>query len=108
MTAKEKRWKSWARLIDEQANSGQSATAWCHEKGINVKTFGRWKHSLWQADEKQLPAETRAGWCQIIQAKPVVAPADGLKLVIDGRITIELEPKFNHALLAEVLEVLCR
>jgi len=46
MTAKEKRQKAWARLVEEQKSSGKSAAAWCREKSINSKTFARWKRNL--------------------------------------------------------------
>jgi len=107
MTAKEKRRRCWKRLVEEQSSSGQSAAAWCRAKSINVKTFGRWKRNLTNAKDQKPPEAPPAGWCQI-QAKPAEEKASGLKLVIDGRVTIELEPDFNRRLLLEVLEILDR
>jgi hypothetical protein len=44
----------WQRLIDEQAASGQTQTAFCAERGISVGSFSQWKRRL--AEEPGSPA----------------------------------------------------
>jgi hypothetical protein len=38
--------QQWQKLIQEQATSGQTATAFCASKGINNKYFSLWKNKL--------------------------------------------------------------
>ena len=105
MTAKEKRRKAWARLVEEQKSSGKSAAAWCREKSINSKTFTRWKRNL--TIEKDEEAAIPEGWSQI-KVKPAAEETAGLKLIVNGSVTIELQMGFSHQLLKEVMAVLCR
>ena len=43
----------WQGLIDEQAASGQTQTAFCTQRGISVSSFGHWKRRL--AEERETP-----------------------------------------------------
>jgi hypothetical protein len=77
---KSRRHDRWARLVDDQINSGLRAAEWCRQKSINQKTFGRWKRIL--TKEKSMGSEALpAGWCQI-QAKPA-EKVTSLKLVVN-------------------------
>ena len=38
--------EEWRRLIDEQADSGQTQAAFCAAKGISVASFQNWKRRL--------------------------------------------------------------
>jgi hypothetical protein len=105
MNAREKRRRTWARLVEEQISSGKSAAAWCREKSINAKTFTRWKRNLTiEKDTKADPSPE--GWCQV-KVKPVAEEIASLKLIVNGSMAIELRTGFNHQLLKEVLAVLC-
>ena len=66
---KERRRADWAKKIEEQQQSGLSITKWCQQKGINDKTFRRWKRNL--KTKEKIQAESPVGWCQV-QAKPAV------------------------------------
>lgn len=109
MTTRENRRASWARLVQEQINSGQRVSIWCQEKSINEKTFRRWKRDL-ITHELAEGAALPAGWCQI-HTKPITTKKPGasnMKLVVDGRIAIELQAGFDQQLLQDVLAVICR
>ena len=41
-----KAWKKWRQLISEQARSGQTATAFCRERGLCRSYFFAWKKRL--------------------------------------------------------------
>src|ERR1700722_11870236 len=43
-----KAWTKWRRLIREQARSGQTATAFCRERGLCRPYFFKWKKRLLQ------------------------------------------------------------
>ena len=36
----------WVKLVEEQQRSGQNASAWCRTRGIDAKTFLRWRQKL--------------------------------------------------------------
>jgi hypothetical protein len=58
----------WQQLVDEQAASGKTQTAFCAQRGINVGSFSHWKRRL--AEESpapwielgSLPTSPAAGW----------------------------------------------
>lgn len=110
----------WARKIEEQRSSGLSIRKWCQEQSINNKTFLRWKRILKRERSAEAAATSQPsqpvypvvpaapeGWYQI-QTKPSAALSSGLKLVVNDRITIELQPDCDRQLLQEVLAVICR
>jgi hypothetical protein len=99
MTRAERR-AYWQRRIKAQEKSGKSIAAWCREKSINYKTFHRWKRNL-----KSKSSSVPEGWCEV-EPKPTAKPAGSLRLVIDERITIELQSGFDRQLLREVLTVI--
>jgi len=105
---KERRRADWARKLEEQSRSGLSINQWCQQKGINDKTFRRWKSNLKIKEKIQetLAAATPTGWCQV-QTKPADEKPASLKLVVNNQITIELERGFNPELLREILAALC-
>ncbi len=119
MTQKQRR-VLWARKIEEQRSSGLSIRKWCQQQSINDKTFLRWKRILKRERPADVPASPQPsqpvypvvpaapeGWYQI-QTKPSAALSNGLKLVVNDRITIELQSDCDRQLLQEVLAVICR
>ena len=47
MTKRSKKaWTKWRRLVSEQARSGQTVTAFCHEHGLCRPYFFVWKKRL--------------------------------------------------------------
>ena len=106
MTQEERR-SSRVSPVQEQSNSGLRVAEWCRQKTINEKTFRRWKRNLTTDEILKVTAPLPAGWCQI-QAKPTtLKAASSLKLLVNGRVTIELQSGFDHQMLREVLSVLC-
>ena len=93
-------------LVQEQSNSGLRVSEWCRQKSVNEKTFRRWKRNLTTEEILKVTAPLPVGWCQI-QAKLTPEKAASLKLLVNGRVTIELQPGFDHQMLREVLAVLC-
>jgi len=59
----------WRRLIEAQAASGLSQSAFCAQQGLSRATFGYWKRKLRQAESAQGPAggsETHASdWIDV-------------------------------------------
>lgn len=59
----------WQRLIDEQAASGQTQTAFCAQRGLSVGSFSHWKRRLSEEvvspawiELGSLPAASSSGW----------------------------------------------
>lgn len=105
MTREEYR-RKWTRLVRAQENSGLAVVKWCQQNGLNEKTFRRWKAKLTSKAQAEVAASA-SGWCKI-QTRPASERTAGLKLVVNGQVTIELQPGFDRQLLEEALAVLCR
>ena len=119
MTQRQRR-TLWARKIEEQRGSGLSIKKWCQQQSIHDKTFLRWKRILRRESQTEAARSPQSiqpvfpvvpaapeGWYQI-KATPPAPMNNGLKLVVNDRITIELQSDCDRQLLQEVLAVICR
>ena len=58
--ANQVRLSHWAGIMRERKASGQNIRSWCHEKGINEKTFYYWQRKIRKAACEQFE-EPKAG-----------------------------------------------
>jgi len=97
---KEKR-EYWQAHSEAWQKSGQTQGEYCKQHGLNLKTFAYWRRRF-KADSPavklvRLPAGT------IYQQT-----SSSLRVMVDGRYTIEILDGFNPSTLGSVLEVLKR
>jgi hypothetical protein len=94
-------WAKWRGVVAEQQQSGQSAAAFCRERGICAPQFYAWKKRLNQAARDQFLAVRVAGGGE-------AAPAAGrtIEIRLGGGRSIVVEPGFDAAHLRAVLAVL--
>ena len=89
----------WRAHSEAWQESGQTQGEYCKRHGLNLKTFAYWRRRL-KVDNTavrlvQLPTE---------MLRP---PQEStLRVLIDGRYTIEVGDGFNPATLGRILEVL--
>jgi hypothetical protein len=69
---------------------------------FNEKTFRRWKWELTRPE-----AARPVSWCPVQAKARTGEKAEGMRLIIDGRITFEVETGFDRQLLQDVLAVIC-
>jgi hypothetical protein len=93
----EARREEWRRIIAEQLAGGQSAAAYCRERGIPV-----WKFSYWRGTLKVKAGAPAAGG--FVELRPARRQAG--VWVEAGRWRVSVEPGFDAATLLRALEAL--
>ena len=74
----------WQRLIDEQADSGQTQSAFCAARGISVASLQNWKRRLAATDTA--PAQ----WLELGTLAEVQTPTWDIELDLGGGICLRL------------------
>ncbi len=95
--AREARREEWQRIITEQQTCGQSAAAYCRERGIPVWKFSYWRKTL-------NPTKADAAPRGFVELRPPGC-ASGVS-VEAGHWRIHVEPGFDAATLLRALETL--
>jgi transposase-like protein len=90
-------WAKWRALVGEQSRSGQSAAAFCRERGIGVTHFFEWRRKLGEA-------EAKAG--RLLEVRLAGAQSRALEIRLAGGRSVMVEPGFERAHLLAVLAVL--
>ena len=117
MSSKQERVEHWSRLLADQRSSGLSMAGWCRSQSIPFSTFDYWRQQLApisstrKADspQKNNPAPE---WLSVAITGDPSGPTPSFKTVSDvlslrvGKVTIDVVPGFNSALLLDVLCVL--
>jgi hypothetical protein len=94
-------WGKWRKLVGEQARSGQSAAAFCRERGLCAPHFFAWKRRLREAGGGPTVLRTplgefvevpvaRAGWGQAGDTREPRA-ARGSRAAGDARVEVLLK-----------------
>ena len=89
----------WQAHMEAWHQSGQTRAAYCEQHGLKLTTFTYWRHRL----------KTDSTSVRLIQLPTgALRQPEGttLRVVVDGRFTIEVTDGFNPATLARILEVL--
>ena len=90
-------WAKWRELISEQRGSGQSAAAFCRERGMSVTHFFEWRRKLSEA-------EAKAG--RFVEVRVASVQGRALEVRLSGGRSVMVEPGFDEAHLRAVLAVL--
>lgn len=93
--------QQWQKLIQEQATSGQSATAFCAARGINDKYFSLWKNRLYPKTKKTTPAESN-----FITLKTPAIVTDTFSLSI-GSVMLKIPANTSPQWVATLMRELC-
>ena len=89
--------EEWRRIVAEQQGCGQSAAAYCRERGIPVWKFSYWRKALTAKDGAAAPGG-------FVELRPP-RRASGV-CVEAGRWLVRVEPGFDAATLLRALEAL--
>ena len=100
---KEDRTTYWQKLIQEQAESGLSAAAFCKDHQINPQRFYFWRRRF--KDESDASKEGGA-FLELVPSSKI--QASGIRIRIDERVSIELERHFDPCTLRNAIDTLCR
>ena len=92
-------WAKWKGLIAEQGGSGQTAAAFCQERGLRVSQFYAWRKRLRQSPARQFLE------VQVLRTPgtPLVASSRAIEVCLAGGQRLRVEPGFDpHHLRAVV------
>ena len=92
----------WRGLIAEQAGSGQSAAAFCQDRGLRVSQFYGWRKRLRPSSARQFLE------VQVMRApeKPAIAPSGAIEIRLAEGRRIVVEPGFDPDHLRAVVAAL--
>ena len=93
--------EQWLKLIEEQSLSGQTATAFCNERGINPKYFSIRKCKLKNGADK---AASQSSFVRCTTPSPK-AVSTGIK-VSSGAVSINLPVNCSAQWLAQLVREL--
>ncbi len=95
---KDKR-EHWRVHSEAWQESGQTQGEYCKQHGLNLKTFSYWRRRL-------KPESTTVRLVQLPAGTLRKPQESTLRVLIDGRYTVEVSDAFNSATLGRVIEVL--
>ena len=98
MTRAERR-AHWRAIIENQATSGMSITAYCRDAQIKPSYFYTWRRRL----KKQQPCS--GGFLELIPGRLTEA-ASGVRIHLGAKLVIEMERGFDPLTLRAVVETL--
>ena len=93
--------QQWQKLIDQQAASGQTATAFCAARGINNKYFSLQKNKL--VAENRKPAKKIDSKFIAVSTQPLSSPVISLHIgAVQLRVPVDSTPQWLAALIREL------
>ena len=93
--------QQWQKLIDQQAASGQTATAFCAARGINNKYFSLQKNKL--VAENRKPAKKIDSKFIAVSTQPLSSPVISLHIgAVQLRVPADSTPQWLAALIREL------
>ncbi|MEJ2726881.1 MAG: hypothetical protein P8175_20055 [Deltaproteobacteria bacterium] len=98
---REERVTHWQRRVQEQAQSGMSAAAFCKDHQINLQRFYSWRRRFMV----QSDAQTTGGFLELVPSSKV--HGSGIRIRLDERLSIELDRGFDPSSLRNAIDVLC-
>ena len=95
-------WAKWRDLIAEQSGSGQSAAAFCQERGLRVSQFYGWRKRLRRSSARQFLE------VQVVRApgQSPAGPVRAIEICVSGGQRIRVEPGFDASHLRAVVAAL--
>ena len=88
----------WRQRIRAFEGSGQRASEFCRRAGVSTTTFYKWR--------RRLAKERGGGFALDFVEVERQEPSVGVELVTTRGMVVRLQPQFDEATLARVLDVL--
>jgi len=94
--------QEWEQRLNEFRASGETATAWCAARNINLSRFWYWSRKLRTQLQKHATEEIQ--WLSVRMEEP--SSKENSLTVQVGNVRIEVRSGFNPTLLQEVVQAL--
>uniref|UniRef100_UPI001A900754 IS66 family insertion sequence element accessory protein TnpA n=1 Tax=Alicyclobacillus suci TaxID=2816080 RepID=UPI001A900754 len=96
--------EEWEGRLAEFESSGQTATAWCAEQGINIHRLRYWSSKL--RENRRKPSNGEVRWLSV-EMESVIKPSSNEALTVQvGQARIEVSEGFNAKLFIQVVQAL--
>lgn len=92
--------REWRQRLNEFCASGETATAWCAARSINLHRFWYWSRKLRTEKRNQHHGETQ--WLSVKMEESSVQQESALTVRV-GNASIEVRAGFDPALLQRVV-----
>jgi len=93
----------WQKLVQEQAESGVNAAAFCKDHQINPQRFYSWRCRLKVESDA---TKERGAFLELVPSSKL--QGSGIRIRLDQRLSIELERGFDPCTLRNAIDALCR
>jgi hypothetical protein len=97
---RDERTAHWRGLVDEQAQSGMSAAAFCRDHHLKLAQFYRWRRRLRYEQDNDIAS----GFLQLIPSSK--QGSSGIRIHLGNGLSIELERVFDPHTLRTAIEAL--
>ena len=94
--------QEWKQRLKEFHASGETATAWCSARNLNLHQFWYWSRKL--RAQRHEDTTRKVQWLSVSVKEP--SPQESTLVVQVGHARIEVGPHFNPTLLQQVVEAL--
>jgi len=98
---REERVTRWQRLVHEQTQSGMSASAFCKENQLNLHGFYSWRRRF----KTESGPKLTGAFLELVPSSKVREA--GVRIRLDGRLSIELDRDFDPFTLRNAIDALC-
>jgi hypothetical protein len=98
---KEERVTRWQGLVQAQGRSGMSAVAFCKENQINLHGFYAWRRRF----KKISGPKATGAFVELFPSSDI--RETGIRIRLDGRLSIELDRDFDPHTLRNAIDALC-
>jgi hypothetical protein len=99
---REDRVTRWQGLVQDQEQSGMSAAAFCKEKHLNLHSFYSWRRRF---KTESNAAGLTDGFLELVPSSKL--RESGIRIRLDGRVSIELDRGFDPSTFRSVIDALC-
>ena len=96
----EERIAYWRELVDEQAQSGLSASAFCRDRDLKVPQFYRWRRRFRPSQDRQ----ASSGFLALIPTSD--ENRSGVRIRLGAGVSIEVDRGFDPPTLRKVVETI--
>jgi hypothetical protein len=97
---RDERTSHWRSLVDEQAQSGLSAAAFCRDHHLKVAQFYRWRRRFRFEQDNDMPND----FLQLIPSSK--QSSSGIRIHLGNGLSIELDRVFDPHTLRTAIEAL--
>ncbi len=108
MRADPEKARTWEQTVAEQAASGQSAAAFCRERGVALARFYQWRRRLRGsgAGAATAGAEGATGFVEMLAGRAPCSRSSGVALRLGHGLSVAVEPGFDGETLRRVVSAL--